>query len=59
MESRIADDEHFVAEILEQNKRYREALEEIRALYPLRNLGYQVFEIRKIVIKALEGESDA
>lgn len=27
LESRIADDEHFVVEILEQNKRYREALE--------------------------------
>lgn len=31
-----------------------EMLEEIRGLYPLRNVGYQVSEIRKIVIKALE-----
>lgn len=30
LESRIADDEHFVAEILEQNKRYREVIEKIK-----------------------------
>lgn len=43
-------------DVFRENKRYREALEEIRGLYPLRNVGYQVSEIRKIVIKALEGE---
>jgi len=37
-----------------QYERYKQALEEIRGLYPLRNVGYQVSEIRKIVIKALE-----
>ena len=40
----------------EEKERYKQALEEIRGLYPLRNVGYQVSEIRKIVIKALEGE---
>ncbi|KIO62110.1 hypothetical protein B4065_3330 [Caldibacillus thermoamylovorans] len=45
-----------VQELEEQNQRYREALEEIRCLYPLRNVGYQVSEIKKIVIKALEGK---
>lgn len=43
-------------DVFRENKRYREALEEIRGLYPLSNVGYQVSEIRKIVIKALEGE---
>jgi hypothetical protein len=41
-----------------KNKRYKQALEEIRSLYPLRNIRYQVSEIRKIVIKALEGDND-
>ena len=41
-----------------KNKRYKQALEEIRSLYPLRNIRYQVSEIRKIVIKALEGDDD-
>ena len=43
-------------DVFRENKRYREALEEIRGLYPLRNVGYQVPEIRKIVIRALEGK---
>lgn len=43
-------------DLIKENKRYREALEEIRGLYPLRNVGYKISEIRKIVIKALEGE---
>ena len=42
-----------------QYERYKQALEKIRGLYPLRNVGYQVSEIKKIVIKALEGEGNA
>src|SRR5690606_8177935 len=35
LESRIADDEHFVAEILEQNRRYREVINQIKNNIPL------------------------
>lgn len=52
----IIEQAERVEELEEQNQRYREALEEIRGLYPLRNVGYQVSEIKKIVIKALEGK---
>lgn len=45
-----------VEELKKENKRYKQALEKIRGLYPLRNVGYQLSEIRKIVIKALDGE---
>ena len=49
------DDAYFRIQLIEiQNQHYREALEEIRCLYPLRNVGYQVSEIKKIVVQALE-----
>ena len=56
LENESRTNEIVLEEFREENKRYRGALEEIRGLYPLRNVGYQVSEIRKIVIKALEGE---
>ncbi|MEK0286526.1 hypothetical protein [Caldifermentibacillus hisashii] len=48
--------EELETQLQKENERYKQALEKIRGLYPLRNVGYQVSEIRKIVIKALEGE---
>ena len=41
-----------------QMKRYKQALEEVRSLYPLRNVSYKLSEIRKIVIEALESDND-
>lgn len=41
-------------QLIRTNQRYKQALEEIRGLYPLRNIGYKVSEIKKIVVQALE-----
>ena len=54
LESRIADDEHFVAEILEQNKRYREAIEVAIHNMPGDNLGDKY--ALGILEQTLEGE---
>lgn len=54
LESRIANDEHFVVEILEQNKRYREALEEIKELTRFDDGSKE--KKYEIACKALEGE---
>lgn len=48
--------EELETQLQKENECYKQALEKIRGLYPLRNVGYQVSEIKKIVIKALEGK---
>jgi hypothetical protein len=58
LDENVAAFETLWLEEKRKNKRYKQALEEIRSLYPLRNIRYQVSEIRKIVIKALEGDDD-
>lgn len=55
LEGRIADDEHYVPDILAQNKRYREVME--RALELIQSDVAVRSEIEVILRKALEGES--
>ena len=54
LETQLSINTNNMKQLQKENERYKQALEEIRGLYPLRNVGYQVSEIRKIVIKALE-----
>lgn len=56
LETQLSINTNNMKQLQKENERYKQALEEIRGLYPLRNVGYQVSEIRKIVIKALEGK---
>jgi chromosome segregation ATPase len=58
LETQLSINTNNMKQLQKENERYKQALEEIRGLYPLRNVGYQVSEIRKIVIKALEGDDD-
>lgn len=55
LEKKLSINANNMKQLQKQNQYYKQALEKIRGLYPLRNVGYQVSEIRKIVIKALEG----
>ena len=54
LESRIADDEHFVVEILEQNKRYRVAIRECIERMDKGGAGTRSF-VYETLKKALEG----
>ena len=56
LEMKLSINTNNMKQLQKENERYKQALEKIRGLYPLRNVGYQVSEIRKIVIRALEGE---
>lgn len=47
-----------IKQLQKENERYKQALEEIRGLYPLRDVGNKVSEIRKIVVQALEVTDD-
>ena len=56
LENRIADDVHFVAEILEQNKRYRETIEEAIEYANSPKILTSPAGIEKILSKVLDGE---
>ena len=53
LESRITDDEHFVAEILEQNRRYREVINQIKNNIPLEFKHISEYEAKKNVIRLI------
>lgn len=53
LENRIANDEHFVAEILEQNKRYREVINQIKNNIPLEFKHISEYEAKKNVIRLI------
>ena len=55
LESRITDDEHFVAEILEQNKHYRKAVKECVERMNAGGAGTRSFVYEKLS-EALEGQ---
>lgn len=54
LETQLSINTNNMKQLQKENERYKQALEKIRGLYPLRNVGYKVSEIRQIVIKALE-----
>jgi DNA repair exonuclease SbcCD ATPase subunit len=45
LEMKLSINTNNMKQLQKENERYKQALEEIRGLYPLRNVGYQVSEI--------------